>query len=202
MHFEKAFSIVMHAAKHTLRKAMKKRLMLLNEAEKVKQSNNVIQQLFNHPKYVGSKRISIFLSMDDEVRTESILDHAFVNCKTVFIPKYVSDVMDMVRLDSKEEYDGLPETKWHIKQPADDDNSRDNALDGGGLDLILMPGLGFTMEGERLGRGKGYYDTYIKRLHDLNNRPYLLALAYSVQICDDIPVDENDQRVDEVIIPN
>lgn len=70
----------------------------------------------------------------------------------------------------------------------------------GGLDLIFMPGLGFDKHGNRLGRGKGYYDTYLKRcLQCQEVKPYTLALAFKEQICLQVPVDEHDMKVDEVL---
>lgn len=189
----------MHAAKKALRKELKKRLLALSEEEKERQSNHIAKALFVHPKYIESRSISVFLSMHDEVKTLPILEHALNNQKSVFIPKYVGDNMDMVKIDSMEDYHSLPETKWHIKQPADDDKSRPNALDAGGLDLILMPGLGFTQDGRRIGRGKGYYDSYISKCEKQNHRTFLLALAYSVQICDDLPSDAHDKKVDDII---
>ncbi|MBV97305.1 5-formyltetrahydrofolate cyclo-ligase, partial [Eschrichtius robustus] len=69
-----------------------------------------------------------------------------------------------------------------------------------GLDLIFMPGLGFDKHGNRLGRGKGYYDAYLKRcLQSQDVRPYTLALAFKEQICLQVPVAENDMKVDEVL---
>ena len=56
--------------------------------------------------------------------------------------------MDMLRLYDMEDYNTLPSTKWNIKQPGDDDNSREDALvNKDGLDLILVPGLAFTSSG-------------------------------------------------------
>ena len=70
----------------------------------------------------------------------------------------------------------------------------------GGLDLIFMPGLGFDKQRNRLGRGKGYYDAYLKRcLQSQDVKPYTLALAFKEQICLQVPVDENDVKVDEVL---
>ncbi|XP_044166527.1 5-formyltetrahydrofolate cyclo-ligase-like, partial [Acropora millepora] len=70
----------------------------------------------------------------------------------------------------------------------------------GGLDLIVVPGLGFTKHGLRLGRGKGYYDNYIKKCIDnCERKPYLVGLAFSTQICDDLPVTERDMVLDHVI---
>ena len=69
----------------------------------------------------------------------------------------------------------------------------------GGLDLIFMPGLGFDKEGNRLGRGKGYYDAYLKRCAQQHAKPYTMALAFKEQICLQVPVEEHDVKVDEVL---
>ncbi|CAH1254728.1 MTHFS [Branchiostoma lanceolatum] len=179
----------------------------MTEEEKHRQSELLTQRLISNPKYQASKQVSLYLSFSNEVATEGILRHIFQSGKRVFIPRYVGDKMDMLRLLSQEDYDSLPLTKWHIKQPPDDDNTREDALltayffpPLGGLDLIIMPGLGFTPEGHRIGRGKGYYDSYLKKCAVLpSGRPYTIALAFSEQMCDHIPVSEHDMTVDEVL---
>ncbi|XP_078699299.1 5-formyltetrahydrofolate cyclo-ligase-like isoform X2 [Branchiostoma floridae x Branchiostoma belcheri] len=189
-----------HAAKKVLRKEIKARLAAMTEEEKYRQSQLIAQKLISNPKYQASKQVSLYLSFSNEVCTEGILRHIFQNGKRVFIPRYVGDKMDMLRLYSQEDYDSLPLTKWKIKQPPDDDNTREEAFATGGLDLIIMPGLGFTAEGLRLGRGKGYYDSYLKKCAMLpSGRPYTIALAFREQMCEHIPVSEHDMTVDEVL---
>ncbi|XP_025246251.1 5-formyltetrahydrofolate cyclo-ligase isoform X2 [Theropithecus gelada] len=158
-------------------------------------------QVIAHSEYQKSKRISIFLSMQDEIETEEIIKDIFQRGKVCFIPRYQfqSNHMDMVRLESPEEISLLPKTSWNIPQPGEGD-VREEALSTGGLDLIFMPGLGFDKHGNRLGRGKGYYDAYLKRcLQHQEVKPYTLALAFKEQICLQVPVNENDMKVDEVL---
>uniref|UniRef100_A0A673JPW7 5-formyltetrahydrofolate cyclo-ligase n=1 Tax=Sinocyclocheilus rhinocerous TaxID=307959 RepID=A0A673JPW7_9TELE len=70
----------------------------------------------------------------------------------------------------------------------------------GGLDLILMPGLGFDKKGNRLGRGKGFYDTYLERCRTHPKvKPYTIALAFKEQLCAEVPVGEHDILIDEVL---
>lgn len=65
---------------------------------------------------------------------------------------------------------------------------------------MLMPGLGFDRAGRRLGRGKGFYDTYLQRCsRHPRGKPYTLALAFREQLCEEIPVDANDVLIDEVL---
>ena len=162
----------MQSAKNSLRKQIKIKLANLSENEKIKQSENVANILFNHPKFQQSKRISLYLSMKNEIQTPKILKHSLENNKSVFIPKYVGNDMEMVKIESMEDYDSLPETKWKIKQPLDDDNTREEASSSGGLDLIIVPGVGFSVDGLRLGHGKGYYDNYISKIMSIKTPKY------------------------------
>jgi len=64
-----------------------------------------------------------------------------------------------------------------------------------------VPGLAFTRCGQRLGRGKGYYDRYLHRYRQLTGmRPFTTAaLAFKQQIFDNIPTFEHDVIVDMVL---
>ena len=192
----------LRAAKQALRKEIKRRVAALSDEEKHRQSVAVSRQLFRHPKYVSCERIAVFLSMDDEVRTEEIIKDVFKCGKSCFIPRYESSCshMDMMKLHSLQDMETLPLTSWNIRQPAEEDNSREEALSAGGLDLILMPGLGFDRSGKRLGRGRGFYDTYLERcIRHPKGKPYTIALAFKEQLCQEIPVDHNDVLIDEVL---
>ncbi|XP_036400003.1 5,10-methenyltetrahydrofolate synthetase (5-formyltetrahydrofolate cyclo-ligase) isoform X2 [Megalops cyprinoides] len=139
--------------------------------------------------------------MNDEVRTEEIIEDMFRRGKECFIPKYLtnSSHMDMLSLAEAKDIQSLPITSWNIRQPGDDE-VREEALATGGLDLILMPGLGFDKSGNRLGRGKGFYDTYLERcMRHPKGKPYTIGLAFKEQICKEVPVDDNDIHIDEVL---
>lgn len=190
------------AAKQALRRQIKRRVAALSEDEKCRQSLVVSHKLFRHPKYVSAERIAVFLSMKDEVCTQEVIKDVFKWGKSCFIPRYESNSnhMDMLKLYSLQDMDSFPLTSWSIRQPADDDSSREEALNGGGLDLILMPGLGFDRSGNRLGRGKGFYDTYLERcIKHPRGKPYTIALAFKEQLCEEIPVDANDVLIDEIL---
>ncbi|KAF4792941.1 5-formyltetrahydrofolate cyclo-ligase [Turdus rufiventris] len=219
----------LRAAKRQLRAELRQRLRALGAAEKQRQSRLLGRKVIDHPKYQESKRIAIFLNMPDEVQTEEIIKDIFKQGKECFIPRYKpqSNHMDMLKLSSVEDISSLALTSWNILQPSDDDTAREEALAGafphisfngghhpsdvvkaaqpkmagrGGLDLIFMPGLGFDKKGNRLGRGKGYYDTYLERcMKHPRGKPYTIALAFREQICESVPVTENDVPIDEIL---
>ncbi|XP_011262551.1 5-formyltetrahydrofolate cyclo-ligase [Camponotus floridanus] len=188
------------SAKNTLRKQMKNVLQNISSQEKKEQSINVLKKLCALKQYQDSKRISIYLSTKDELDTLPILKHIFDTGKEAFVPQYAGKTMDMVKLNSLEDYETLPLTKWNIKQPSLTE-CRENALETGGLDLIILPGVAFTMNGKRLGHGMGYYDKYLKIcFQKQTTRPYLIAVGFREQIQEDIPTNEDDMLVDIVLV--
>jgi len=84
-------------------------------------------------------------------------------------------------------------SNWGIPEPP---ATREEALIGG-LDLLVLPGLAFDQKGRRLGRGRGYYDRYCTRLNCSK-----IALAFREQILDDIPTDDSDILMDDVVSPD
>ncbi|XP_046942471.1 5-formyltetrahydrofolate cyclo-ligase isoform X2 [Lynx rufus] len=93
-----------------------------------------ITEVIAHSQYQKSKRISIFLSMQDEVETEEIIRDIFRQGKTCFVPRYrfQNNHMDMLRLTSPDEISLLPRTSWNILQPGEDE-VREEALSTGSL---------------------------------------------------------------------
>ena len=141
--------------------------------------------------------------MDDEINTETILADVLTGGKHCYIPRYEpgSSKMEMVRLRDLEDYERLPRTKWHIKQPGLGEE-REEALEAG-LDLILVPGLAFTKTGARCGRGRGYYDAYLARAASTlaSSPPLTIALAFNEQLLEELPTESHDCNIDIVITP-
>ncbi|XP_015109000.1 5-formyltetrahydrofolate cyclo-ligase [Diachasma alloeum] len=187
------------AAKSALRKEIASIISELSPAEKKRQSAAVFQQLTRLPEYENSRRISLYLSTDDEIDTVKILEDIFERGKEVFVPRYPGGAMSMVRLRDMEDYESLPLTKWNIKQPAKGD-VREDALETGGLDLVILPGVAFTRSGHRLGHGMGYYDKFLWKCFETQaKKPHLVAIAFNEQIREAIPTNEKDIILDLII---
>ena len=70
--------------------------------------------------------------------------------------------------------------------------------------MIVLPGVAFTLQGDRLGHGMGYYDKYLKEYFERfpNNSEHqtiLVGLGYREQIVDTLPVDEHDWKLNFII---
>ncbi|XP_066911810.1 5-formyltetrahydrofolate cyclo-ligase-like [Clytia hemisphaerica] len=192
----------LQSAKQALRKDLKARLRKMTKEERINQSKTIFEKLTSTEVFKKSRTLSLYLSMSSEVHTNDILMHCFDTGKKCYIPHYTEDYMKMVFIKDKADYDSLPLTAWNIKQPADDDDQRLDIMDKGNLDLIIVPGLGFTRSGLRLGRGKGYYDNYFRKYEEkFGQKPYLIGLAYSCQMVEDLPADQFDIPLDQVLFP-
>ncbi|XP_058794657.1 5-formyltetrahydrofolate cyclo-ligase isoform X2 [Phymastichus coffea] len=155
--------------------------------------------LVSLPQYKASHRISLYLSIPNEVDTIPILKDMFAKGKEAFVPRYHGQKMEMVKINSMEDYHKLPLTKWNIKQPSVNE-IRENALDNGGLDLVILPGMAFTKNGKRLGHGMGYYDKYLHMITRCQNKkPYTIAVAFNEQLHEDIPTNEQDFILDAIL---
>lgn len=113
--------------------------------------------------------------------------------------------MDMWTVDSEADIASLPRGKWNIAQPEHDLDTRASALGGDiPIDLVLVPGLAFSVDGGRLGRGKGFYDGFltqlIARADELGRaRPATIGIAFSAQQFDEVPTNEFDVPLDAVV---
>ena len=86
--------------------------------------------------------------------------------------------------------DRLAPGAFHIEEPRGEPFT-----DYAGIDLAVIPGVAFDRAGNRLGRGKGYYDRLLPRLADT----YKIGLCYPFQLADSLPAEAHDVRMDEVV---
>lgn len=66
------------------------------------------------------------------------------------------------------------------------------------IDLCLCPGVGFTLAGARLGRGKAYYDTTLPLL---NGKAFRMGVAFDLQLYNDLPVEDHDISMTHIATP-
>ncbi|KAI8887890.1 5-formyltetrahydrofolate cyclo-ligase [Backusella circina FSU 941] len=192
--------------KRQLRKDMAVKLEQITATELNRQSEQVFQKLQQLDQFKQSKNVSVYISMPTcEIITNSIIQYILQSDKACYIPRCTKTTMDMVRITSIEDFNSLPKNKWNIPEPPLD-QPRENALDKDGLDLILVPGVAFDQEKNRIGHGKGYYDRYIRKCNTWaaehgKNAPQTVALALNEQMVDlnIIPLEETDQKLNAIL---
>jgi len=196
------------ADKKLLRKHLRKLLQTVSEKELVTQSNEIFKHVISLKEYQESKNISIYLHMPKgEVRTESLLKHALNSGKNCYVPYIINSTeMEMVKLNSWEEFLSFPKSKWGYPEPGSISEGS-TALKTEGLDLIIVPGMAFDLKGNRLGHGKGYYDRYIERAREYSRLknivgPHCVSLSLNEQLLETvIPTNQYDIKPDIIITP-
>ena len=151
----------------------------------------IFEEIINSEIYKKSKKIFTYISFGSEVDTIKIIKYSFSNNKEVYVPKINKQTKDMIALKIHN-FNNMSVDKWGIIEP----NSVDKTNIGTDFDLIIMPGIAFDKQGNRIGYGGGYYDKYISKLNNASN---LLALAYDFQIIQDIESESHDIKVDFIL---
>lgn len=163
----------------------------LNNNEKELMDNKIFNELINTDLYKRSINIFIYISFSNEINTRNIIEKAFKDKKNVFIPKVYKDdkLMKAIKLNSIDE---LKKNSMGILEQIDDSNY----IEKENIDLIVVPGVVFDKECNRIGYGGGYYDRYLK---DIKSKKNKIALAYDLQIVDKIESEVHDIKVDYII---
>jgi len=119
--------------------------------------------------------------------------------------------MKMMPLINMEELQSFNLTKWNIPEPERElVESREDMTTSGDLDLILLPGCVFDRKANRLGHGKGYYDTFLAKVFQANQekgkaRPVLVGLSLDEQLLpegEEVPIDGHDVKLDFIVSPS
>ncbi|MGB7293129.1 MAG: 5-formyltetrahydrofolate cyclo-ligase [Thermodesulfobacteriota bacterium] len=167
--------------KARIRREFLKARLCLSEDEVDKKSELISNFLIQLPLYKLAKSIALYFPTKNEVDTSRIFKNATESGKKVYYPRVDGYFLSFHEVDSKESlksgYFGIPEPNENSPSILTED-----------LDLVTIPGLVFNLSGGRIGYGKGYYDRSTKLL----NREKRIALAYSFQIQDSIPVSKFD----------
>jgi 5-formyltetrahydrofolate cyclo-ligase len=180
----------MRESKNSLRAAALAQRGLLSRAESLSRSRSIQAQALQFPPYLIHRSVAIYSPIQNEVETAEIRDHALATGKHVFYPRYAAEnALELVEIGSITE---LNIGRFGILEPTGDSRlSRQNQEEL----VVFVPGVAFDLRGNRLGRGKGWYDRLIEKL----GQATFVALAYDFQIVDEVPAEEWDQRVHYLI---
>ena len=174
--------------KKALRREIGAKKRALSAAEIESRSAILADKLYKTTQYRDCQSLYAYLSFNQEVRTNPIIERAWADGKRVAVPKVVGDEMVFIWIDS---FEGLaPQGAFHILEPIED-----GPVASDETALILMPGLAFDPQGHRVGYGGGYYDRFLENEPD---HP-LVALCYDFQLYDRLEVEAHDVPVDLVI---
>lgn len=170
--------------KKALRQALRQRLAEMPPEQLHAQSAAACELLMKQAEFRKAEIIMIYLATSSEVNTTNIALRAWEEGKRIVAPKVSWDQRRMLPTEIKSLTTDVREGMMGIREPVDG-----MPIPVSELDLIVVPGLGFDSVGNRLGRGRGFYDRFLAH-RDL--RGVACGLAFDAQIVEEIPFEPND----------
>ena len=173
-------------SKTEARKELKKSLSLLSVADKSSASTRLCEKLLQDPRIAKANTLGIFLPLPDEpdLRPALTLLHQ-KGCRLALpFPSTVSHWDFHWIQDVKGSLDG----PWGLELPEQGPKTKTQALE-----IILVPGRGFTPLGQRIGRGKGIYDRLLN-----NTNSITIGIGFACQLRDSLPSEPHDVLLSEV----
>lgn len=174
--------------KNDLRKHIRMLKSMYTPEQLREQSEAIITRLQSNPAFVKAKTVMMYYSLDDEVCTHSLIDILVERGKTVLLPVVTSnEEMELRRYTKANDLQG---GFFNIMEPIGEEFTNYDDID-----VVVVPGMSFDTRGNRLGRGKGYYDRFLKRHPQI----YKIGVCFDFQKMPGVPTEENDIKMDIVV---
>ena len=172
--------------KREIRVQVRHRIASLSEEQREQASHHIFEQVASLPDFVGARVVALFSSLPDEPCSQQFLQE-WHGRKRIVLPRVEGDVMNFYDYSPKQMQSGafgIDEPQGDTPCPPED------------IELMVVPGVAFTLDGKRMGRGKGFYDKYLSQSGFLATT---VGVCFAVQMVDNLPDEPHDQRVDIVV---
>lgn len=161
-----------------------------------KWSKSICQNIINSEFYQKAQIVYAYMALPDEVDLSVLIDDALCKNKTVYVPKVVPNSNKMIFFDySKCQFEN---GSFGILEPKTED-IKEEKIAGNQTAIFLVPGRVFGEDGERIGRGKGFYDIYLSNFLKTQKKSVLVAgVCFPIQIGKQVPTTEHDIKMDQI----
>lgn len=174
----------------TEKKALRKKIKVLKSEirfeEKKLRSKNIFLKLERNNAFINAKTVMLYWSMKDEVFTHDFVIK-WADEKEIILPSVDGDNLILKKFTGKE--DLIAGDRYEIPEP--EGKFFEN---GNEIDLIVVPGVAFDKQNNRMGRGKAYYDKLLK-----TSKAKKIGVCFDFQLLENIPHDKYDVKMDLII---
>jgi 5-formyltetrahydrofolate cyclo-ligase len=176
-----------HLTKAALRTQARQALAALSPEARAAASAQICRRIEALPEWTLARSVAFYAAQPSEPDLASLLAAAD---KTPCFPRVSGDALEFHRCHSK---DLLRPGPWNLLEP---DPVHCPLIPPTEIDLLLIPGLAFTRAGGRLGRGGGFYDRFLARVHP---RALKLGICFQAQLLPALPLEIHDHEVHLVV---
>lgn len=170
--------------KKELRKQMAQEKRKYSASQKAEWSSSLFQKLEDHPLFLQAKTILLYHSLPDEVQTHAFIERWHPH-KRLILPVVKGEELELRYYEGE---NALQTGSFGIEEP-----TGRQVENWDEIELSIVPGVAFDRTGNRLGRGKGYYDRTLSRLYSYN-----IGVCFHFQLYPHIPVESTDRPMHEV----
>lgn len=175
------------------KKALRKQIALLKGSMKTSDllccSEKLFEQLECSKRFLEAHTVLCYYSLPDEVYTHDFVER-WKEDKRILLPVVKGNDLELRCYTGKQD---LQIGAYNIEEP-----TGELFTDYDSIELVLVPGVSFDAEGNRLGRGKGYYDRLLPQLTSSCN----IGICFGFQVSEKIPCESFDRRMDAVLTEN
>lgn len=179
--------------KNQLRKLFRERRRALSIAEQQAASLALTKQFFTCRTFDSFQHIGLYICNDGELDLQPLIEQLWAHNKCCYLPKLDGE---QLLFSTYTHTTDLIQNRYSIAEPESTSVIRHIQE----LDLILMPLVAFSLHGERLGMGSGYYDKTLAQ-YDIEQRPLLIGCAHDIQCAESLPQDQWDIQLDGILTP-
>ena len=173
--------------KNRLREKIKNELISISPIDRKNKDEKIFQKLSDLKEFKNAKSIFTYVSWFTEVDTKIFISHIFEKNKEIYVPKIdlKNQLIEVYKINS---FDDLKKGTYNILEPVKGKCDKIN------FDMIIIPGLGFDKNNNRLGRGGGYFDKFLKIAKGIK-----VGLCYKEQLIGCVPTFPHDIKMDMII---
>ena len=164
------------------RKIAREKLSKMTEFDRTFSSEMIIDDIIASGILHRFASVLLYKALPNEVNVDRLIEWALGHGKAVYLPRVSGDDIQIVKLPCD-----LAEGVFGVLEPIGECANISPVL-------VITPLLAVDLDGNRLGKGKGYYDRYFAQ-----NQPcYKVGVAFRQQLLDSVPGSEHDVKLDRV----
>lgn len=174
--------------KNSIREILRRKKDAMRPEERLEKSRSICRHLME---ILGkNETVMVYTSKEKEVNTEPLIQALFAQGNPVVVPIIVKEDVSL-RLSYLRDFSVLVPSTFGVPEPI----GNEIPANPDDIDTIILPMLGFDRAGGRIGYGAGYYDRFLSGNRNLRK----VGIAFACQEVEDLPLEENDVRMDSVV---
>jgi 5-formyltetrahydrofolate cyclo-ligase len=170
--------------KPALRRLLKDKLAAITDEQRHRKSLAACGFVASSPEFAAARIVMLYLSTPSEVDTSPLALKCWQAGKTVVVPKVSWDQRRMLPVEISSLADPTTISGPGIREPV-----AGKPVPTDFIDLVIVPGLGFSNNGYRIGRGMGFYDRFLAQGEFIG---VSCGLAFDEQVVENLPVLDHD----------